>query len=463
MMMAAMAPGSRAQVETRGVALLATAGGGPAFVRDNDAIHFNPANLLFTDRGARVVLSLGNTRAFTGGDLLQFHYYNEYLASGRTLSDGEVVQMLDGWFGSTGATTLRRAGLHADVVPLALTYRGGSWALGLAVRTRSFNQVGLSRGWFDLLLRGTGENRDLPVNASMQALNMTDLTVAFTYRFDRLFVGLAPKVVLGHSFTDTRFTSTVSVSDDVVEHVYDYTARAAGSFSRDVFDAFDLFADDPFADVAFTNPFGSQAGTGFGADVGITYVAAPGVLVAASLTDLGQIAWNRDAQTVTPVNTTFRFEGLTLNQDRIDREFDGDFGRYAESVLDSLARDAYDEVNRVYGRFTTSLPTAFHFGTAWYHGRATVNMGLSVALNEAPGNLTRKPSVYTGGEYRLGPVPLRAGVRLGGDGAMTLGVGLGLRTPVYEFGLSVAATPKSDVMGAGGRYVVALSLINLHL
>ncbi|RMF54259.1 MAG: hypothetical protein D6746_14660, partial [Bacteroidetes bacterium] len=95
--------------------------------------------------------------------------------------------------------------------------------------------------------------------------------------------------------------------------------------------------------------------------------------------------------------------------------------------------------------------------------RATVNMGLSVALNEAPGNLTRKPSVYTGGEYRLGPVPLRAGVRLGGDGAMTLGVGLGLRTPVYEFGLSVAATPKSDVMGAGGRYVVALSLINLHL
>ncbi|QXD15034.1 hypothetical protein GQ464_016750 [Rhodocaloribacter litoris] len=456
-------PDARGQAETRGVALLGTAGGGPAFVRGNDAILFNPANLVLSDRGARAVLTLGNTFAYSGGSLLQFNYYNDYLAAGRHLGEAEITRMLDGWFGAAEANELRRAGLYADVVPLAVTVRGGAWAFGLAVRARSHNSFGVNRGWLDLLLRGTGENRDLPLDATFHTLATTEVSLAFSRRFDRLLVGVAPKLVLGTSYVDGTYTATVSITDEALIQTFDYTIRAAGSFSRDFLDAVDLFKASPFEEASFSGPFGPVAGKGLGLDLGLTYVAAPGVLVAASVTDLGSVAWDGDAQTLSPVNHTFRFEGLELNQSRINDEFDGSLGRYARSVLDSLARDAYDEVHRVHGGFSTALPAAFHFGSAWYKGRTTLNMGLSMALNDAPGNPTRKPSFHAGIEHRLGPVPLRTGVRYGGDGALTIGAGLGLRTRAYEFGLSVAATPKTDMMGHGGRYTLALSLVNIHI
>ncbi len=452
-----------AQVETRGVALLGTGGGGPAFVRDNEAIHFNPANLLLNDRGDHVVLTLGNTSAFSGGDLFQFNYYNDFFTGGRSLSDADVTEVLDGWFGTTEANEQRYAGLYAEFVPIALTVRGKSWAMGVAVRARSFNSVGVNRGWLDLVLRGAGENRDIPIDGSFASMATTEISLAFNRRMGRLLVGVAPKAVFGMSYSRGVFTSTASVADDAVTHDFDYTIRAAGAVSRDFFNAFDLFQSDPFSDVSFSNPFGSVAGKGLGVDLGLTYLATANVLISASLTDLGSVSWDTDAQVVTPANRSFRFEGLELDTGRINDEFDGDVGRYAENVLDSLARDAYGSVNRARGGFSTSLPTALHFGSAWYFGRLTMNMGVSKALNDAPGNLTRKPSFYAGGEYRLGPFPLRAGVRYGGNGALTVGGGIGLRTRIYEFGIAVSASPKSDTMGAGGRYSVALSLVNIHI
>ena len=453
----------QAQVETRGASMLGTGGGGPAFVRDNDAITFNPANLLLSDRGARVVLTLGNTSAFSGGDLFQFNYYNDFFTGGRSLTDADVSEVLDGWFGSTEANEQRTAGLYAEFVPLALTVRRDSWAIGVAVRARSFNRVGINRGWLDLVLRGLDENRNIPIDGSFASMATTEVSVALNHRMGRLLVGVAPKVVFGTSYSRGVFTSTASVSDDAVTHDFDYTIRTAGAISRDFFNTFDLFQSDPFSDVSFSNPFGSVAGKGFGVDLGLTYLASQNVLVSVSLTDLGSVSWDTDAQVVTPTNRSFRFEGLELDTGRINDEFDGDVGSYAENVLDSLAREAYDDVNRAPGGFSTSLPTALHFGSAWYFGRLSMNMGLSKALNDAPGNLTQKASFHAGGEYRLGPFPLRAGFRFGGNGALTIGGGIGLRTGVYEFGIAVSASPKSDTMGAGGRYSVALSLVNIHL
>ena len=129
--------------------------------------------------------------------------------------------------------------------------------------------------------------------------------------------------------------------------------------------------------------------------------------------------------------------------------------------MDSLARQAYSTVNRAKGSFTAPLPTAAHLGAAFYPGKATLTVGTSMGLNEAPGNLSRVPSLYAGAEYRLGgrfALPVRTGVRVGGQGALTLGFGFGLHTPLYDFDLSFAATPKTDIMGAGGRYMLALSL-----
>ncbi len=452
-----------AQPASPGVALLGTAGGGPAFVRDNDALFYNPANLVFSDRGSRVVLTLGNTYAFAGGDLFQFNYYNDFFSGGRHLSEADIETVLDGWFGADDQTKLRRAGLYAELVPIALTFRSARWAVGFGVRARAYNSVGVNRGWLDLLLRGTSENRSIPLDGAFRSLVTTDVSLAYSHRFSRLVVGIAPKLVLGRSYSEGVFTSMASITDEALSHDFDYTVRTAGAFSRDFVDAFNLFNDDPFADVSFSNPFGTVSGKGIGLDLGLTYLATSHFLMAVSLTDLGSISWDGDAQEVRPTHHSFSFEGLVLNQDRIDNEFNGEFGSYAESVLDSLAHDAYDSVLRTRGGFSTRLPSALHVGGAWYYGRATLNAGFSKALNDAPGNLSLAPIYHAGLEYRLGPVPLRAGFRYGGDGALTVAGGIGLRTRVYEFGIGLSATPRSDMMGAGGRYTVALSLVNIHI
>lgn len=454
-------PGVLAQSALPGVSLVGVGGGGPAFARDNDALFLNPANLVLSDRGSHAVLSLGSTSAFAGGDLFQFNFYNDFFASGRHLSDDDITTVLDGWFGQDG--TERRAGLYAEVIPLALTVRGTNWAMGFGVRARAYNSVGVNRGWLDLLLRGTSENRSIPITGSFRSLVTTDISVAYSRRFSRMVIGVAPKLVLGRSLSDGVFTSTAHVSDEALSHDFDYTVKSAGVFSRDFVDAFNLFNDDPFADVNFSNPFGAVSGKGLGLDLGLTYLATPGFLMAFSLTDLGSISWDGDAQVVRPTHNTFSFGGLVFDQDRIDNEFDGAFDQYAESVLDSLAHDAYDSVVRERGGFSTSLPSKLHLGGAWYAGRATLSFGFTKPLNDAPGNLSLVPYYNAGMEYRLGPFPLRAGVRYGGDGALMVAGGIGLRTRVYEFGIALSASPQSDLMGNGGRYALSVSMINIHI
>ncbi len=448
-----------AQVGTHGLPALGMAGGGPAFVHDNDALFLNPANLLYPGQRGRGVLTLGQTQAFTGGSLYQFNHYNATFTGGQQLTGHDVTATLDAWFGADR----RRAGVFAEAVPLAFSYRLPRRAFGLAVRARTYSQAGLNRGLFDLVLRGTEESREIPLDLEFGHLSTVDVSVAYSQALlgGRLTVGVAPKIVFGLEYMQAEMTSTVVVEDDALAHRFAYTARAAGGVSGGLVAGFSLFQSDPMANVEIS-PFSGIAGQGFGVDLGATFALRNDVLVAASLTDLGQIAWRQDAQTVTPLGSEFRFDGLTFDRDRLRDEYDNSVGAYLEAQLDSLAREAYAGVARDLSGFTSALPAAAHVGGTWFITRkATLAAGSSVALNRAPGSLSHQPSFYAGAEYRLGgrvALPLRTGLRMGGEGALTVGFGLGLETPVYDFGLSVAATPKTDVLGAGGRYMVALSV-----
>lgn len=448
-----------AQVGTHGIPALSMAGGGPAFVHDNDALFLNPANLLYPNQRGRAVLTLGQTQAFTGGNLYQFSHYNNTFTSGQQLTSSDVTAVLDAWFGADR----RRAGVYAEAVPVAFSYRLRERAFGFGIRARTYSQAGLNRGLFDLVLRGTEETRQVPLDLEFGHLSTVDVSVAYSQALldGRLTVGAAPKLVFGMEYVDVDMTSTVDVEEDALAHRFTYSAQAAGGIGGGLIADFNLFESDPMANVS-VSPFSAVAGQGFGLDLGATFAVRDDLLVAASLTDLGQVSWSADAQTVTPLGSEFRFDGLTFNRDRLRDEFDNSFGSYLEAQLDSLAREAYAQVERDDNGFASALPTAAHVGGTWFvTPKATVAVGSSMGLNQAPGNLSRVPSLYAGAEYRLGgrfALPLRSGIRLGGQGALTVGFGLGLETPVYDFGLSVAATPKTDVLGAGGRYMVALSI-----
>lgn len=463
-----------AQIETRGVAMMSMAGGGPSYVRDTDALFHNPANLLIDERGSRFVMTLGSVQAFGGGSLVQFSHYNNSFTKGETLTTAEMQGILTDWMGPLNKGKVRSVGVAAEVVPIAVAFRGYGWGAGLAVRTRAYNQIGFSRGLFDLLLVGTDQDGAFPVNADIRSIATTEISVGYSRLFanDRLSIGIAPKFILGLNYARTTMDSEVILNDGSITHNFDYVIQAAGNFNKDIGDAVNLFESSGFLTDAepsdFGNPFSAIAGKGFGFDVGATHEVSKNLLVAASFTDIGYVKWTKNADAVSPAGSSFEFDGLDLDLDRVNDEFDGDFGAYVEDYFQTLVEDAYEDVERTKGSFTSYLPGAFHASGSYHalRGLFVVNAGTSIGLNQAAGNMTRKPSFHLGTEFHPGrrySFPIRTGIRVGGGGAMTVGFGFGIQTPVYDLSIGVAASPKTDLLGGGGRYMFGVSLANFRI
>ena len=455
-------PDARAQSGSRSAWAISTGGGASATEAPTAALYTNPAHLAIGRASSPLVVRLLGIRASTGGDLLQFdHYKRTFGAQAGTLSNKEEAEVLDHWFG-TGRRDLKA---YTEVVPFALAYQpqGKQWGIGVGLRARALSEMEMNRGLFDLFLVGADSNRTVPLNGRYRGVSTIDLTGTFAYSFESipLSVGVSPRLIFGTHYADGVLQSEVSIRDSVLTHQFDYVARASGSLSRDVYDTFNAFGTPPIQGGS-PSIGGQVSGLGGGVDLGAVYEVQQGVFVSLSLTDLGGIQWNRDAQTVTPTRKEFRFEGVEMNVDRLQNEFDGDVGAYFRHQVDSLARAVYEDVERDRSSFSVGMPTALHVNSTWSQETFTLNGGASVGLNSRAGAVSADPVVHLGGEVRLGPVPLRAGVRLGGAQALTLAGGVGLHVGGFQFDVGVSATPSTSTFGQGGRYAVGLSLATIQ-
>jgi len=425
-------------------------GPGPA------ALYGNPAHLTAGTPTAGLEMQLLRIGASSGGDLFQFGPYGDLFVRGDRprLSDAEEDALLDRWFGDE----LRRATTAVEGVPLALTYRapGGRWAVGGAVRGRVVQRTALNRGALDLLLRGTAPARTIPVDGQTRLYSLLDLTGAASVRLGALSIGAAPRLILGTGYADGRLRSEVTVREQALIHRFDYTARAAGALSTGLYDTFDAFSATPVREV-----FGSTSGivgVGGGLDVGGSYAVRPDLHLSASLAGLGTVRWTGAAQTVRPAEHTFRFEGLSLNLQRLEAEFGGDVGAYVEHQVDSLARAAYEDVERTRAPFQSTLPATLHAGGTWAPGPATLTGGVSVDVVDPSRAGPRPMAIHAEGEMSLGSIPVRAGVRLGTRQAVTVVGGIGLDLGGYRLDLGGRLTPDTALLGVGARYAVGVSL-----
>ena len=420
-----------------------------------------PSQLTAKSTGRAVSLRFFDVRAAVGGDLLQFnHYENTFGERSGRLTNAEEARVLDDWFGGEK----RGIATEMEVSPFALTYqpRGARWALGFGVQARVRSEAKMNRGLLDLLVVGADSNRSVPLGGGQRTMSTVSLTGAFSYRFESLplSIGVAPRVIVGTQYADATLNSEVSIRDSVMTHQYAWTARAAGGVSRAVYDEVSAFRPNPFGGVSGIG--GTQvAGVGGAVNLGATYALGPNLFVSLGLANLGLIRWSQDAQTMTN-DDTFRFEGFRLDIDRLQNEFDGDVGAYVEHQADSLARAAYGDVARERGAFSTRLPSTLHLGGTWARDQFTLAGGASVGLNGSAGAVRADPSARLGGEYHLGPIPLRLGVRVGGAQAVTLSGGIGLHAGGYRFDLGVSATPSTSTLGQGAHYAVGLSLATVR-
>jgi hypothetical protein len=461
---------------------VALGGGGTAYVDSYEANFLNPANIMLrTDRKVRLSVGLAGLGVTGGGPLANITTYNEYLTKGLTITNDLRTSMLSEWFG-TDIEASTSAGLEVGVIGFGTALQGRNWAASLAIRNRVLTNIGVNRGLAEVFFYGLdpavfGTGR--AVNMNVDVLAFSEVSLGYSRKVltlgDKTFyAGIAPKLLIGHNTQRIDFNSVITANNGNFRHQYDYTIQTLGTMAENLAnyatdrDNTPNGATQPKIDDYLEKKFelGDVLGvqtTGIGFDLGATMIMPANfipipkwgpfkgerqLIVGFSITDIGKLNFS-DATQFSNSSEVF-YSGFNYDKDLIDAEFDGDFGKYAESVLkDSIGAESYLDFNPDgSASVRRTLPTTMNFGTQLRLGRLALMMDVGKGLNDVGVNSTNLYTAF-GAEYRLfGFLPLRGGIRSGGNTNTTYHFGTGLEFKHFEFSLGAASSTSSE-QGAG--------------
>ncbi|MDR8391840.1 DUF5723 family protein [Aliifodinibius sp. S!AR15-10] len=474
---------------------LGLGGGGTAYLNGYHANFVNPANLMLqnnTENNFTIGL-LGGISTSGGGSLANIAVYNEYFTKGLSITDEVAVEALDKWFGNP--QNMKTAGFQLDAIPIGISSRGENWSASLALRSRTMTNIGANRGLAELYIYGLdGEifSPERPVNMSVEGMSFAEVSAGYStkiieipnilgvFRDIEIFVGAAPKLLLGTNYSRFDFKSTLQIqrSDNYIDelrHDFNYTLETTGEISdqlnqyyNDRQNSSENPSLDDYVDPEAADFIGIK-GTGFGLDLGVTAqmklnLPILGAIskgeerlrVGVSITDIGSINFDQKYGRFTADDVVV-WDGFKIDQEKIDNEYNGDEGEYYNDVLaDSIGSGIYGGFDPAGDQSVSkSLPSMINLGAQLTMGKLSFSMDLGKGFDDQGIN-SKRVSLATGLEYRLlGFLPLRVGMRTGGYSSTTYTAGVGLNFNFFEF--NVAAASVSDSMSNGTNVGAAWS------
>lgn len=455
---------------------------GTASVWGYQANFVNPANLAIPQRTGWSVGLFGGFSPNVGGGLGNIALYNEYFTDGGVLTPERNMEAASRWFGS-GPDGYRELGIGVDITPFGISHQRDNWGAALAIRSRVLVDIGMSKGVF---LSTTGINSTnfgsfQSFDIGNEALGMAEVSLGFGYKVwensitnspgtIRVFAGIAPKYIIPIHYHRFELTSQLRVQENpyLITHEFTYELLAVGQFAEDLqrfqrdrqttgqAPKTDGYFDDSFNDV------GSLRGSGFGLDMGVTAEyyfdsfplqgwATRGthrLRGSIAITDIGSVNLN-DSPTRIFNSGIFNWDGLDVNQDRLNDEFDNSLGDYFNNVVtDSIGNKIYLDLKAEdLGTHSVALPGMFNFGLAYDVGKFTFALDTGKGFNNRGNNST---SFYLGlgTEFRpLRALPIRFGLRTGGDTSTAYTFGTGVNLKNFEFTFSALTVPNSEKNG----------------
>jgi hypothetical protein len=466
-------------------------GGGVTYMQDYRTNFVNPANLSLSDTDSKWVFNLPflipSISAQAGGSLLKVSAFNDYFTTGLTIDNTMLEnEVLPAFFDDDD----QKFTTQLNIMLFGISYRSDKLfgleevGLSLAGRTRVLVNGQANEGMARLLLGGAneklfGETRDVNFNVTTTAFSEISLGYSMkAYEFEfmnaenKIYAGIAPKMLISNAYMGADIQSQLQVrKGEFIRHTMDYTIDATGGLvdglnqyiaDREQYpdsSMFTLFENGEYFDSA-SDGVADINGMGFGLDFGVTYQFNPydekyKLAASLSITDIGSANFNSGASTFNS-NGTFFFDGLDYDTDRIDNEFDGVFGDYAEFVLkDSLADEGYGNLTEQNSSFTQALPTSLNFGV---RGDYEFNNSISTMATldyvqgfNTEGINTTKPIFILGNEWKLwGFWPIRWGARFGGSTSSALSFGTGLEFKHVEFSFGTIGSISTDSGFRGG-------------
>lgn len=412
------------------------------------AIGINPANLIFSEEGSvdfSTALPLPSAGLRSGTDFLTYddfkYYFGEIGGNEKVLTEDDrnrINRLFE-----NGGLFFTHAGISLlsfhfkpseEVGSFAFSvgdYGGGKFKFPQAIKDLSYTE---------------GKVYDFS-DASFEAWWVRSYSFSYARQleflsdgfFEKFGFGFSLKYYQGFGYLATEDISTYLTTNANGTISGQANLLAYSALSEDFGVVYDFENVERESNI---NIFPSPAGKGFGFDFGISAQINERWKIAAAITDIGQITWNKNA-------ARFISEGnITLTD-----------------ISDEAQRDSV--FNKIFGSgepidlFVTKLATAFRFGAAFlvsrdfeegFPGRLMLAFDYDQGFNNMQGNSTN-PRISFGAEWRPWQSfpSIRSGVEFGGTEKLNWSYGMGFDFGFLEIHLATNAMqnlffPKSSDM-----------------
>lgn len=468
-------------------------GGGTAYLTGYEANFINPANLMIPERTTDFSIGVGEIGGFftpvvsaksAEQQLIRYkNYLDAYQPGDGSITPEERQQILDRNYPHG---RLRSEHQHRlDVILGGIHWQRGDQAFSFTARTRTSTRFEVGRGWYDEKFWEQGNSasnvRDMSLIQQSQLLYEFSFGYAQTFDFvsgmiprvGRLYIGLAPKFIVGGSYLNLNYDSRYWFTDEMDQPRYtrSFDYHSTGNYSI----ATEQYAREGNADAAIQRNFPSTfykdfteytkpTGYGAGFDFGLIYVLSLGddlslarpdrkqvldksLRLGFSVTDIGFVSYNKNPFSIFQAQDTTIAPAASTSESR----FEGPPGQYisffdqVETGFNPLQYQQINgEDNQQKGRFNTILPTSFNAGMLLQVSRLKVSADLTLGLNDSAFNNTKLMGHF-GIEFApIKAIPIRLGTQIASSSPLLWSAGTGVEMKHWELSLGAQFLSKRN-------------------
>lgn len=457
----------------------ALGGGGTAYLTGYEATFWNPANLAINSRTGHVHFGIGQAgilyEPVLSSNVANDQFFNftdsfyPYKSSATHISAAQRKTILDKNY--PGNNLVSQHQTRADLILGGVSWQHGGASYALAARVRFASRIEVGRGWYsgDFIRSGNQHVRDFTLHQQINQFYELSFGYGqqFTFinglfsRLNKLYVGIAPKVVLsGPSFDATYNGRYLQTEGGNTPYITDFFYRTSGQYTKMTTDY--LTTDDPRSAINrnLDKQFSfDQTGYGLGFDLGLTYLIPLGtdlslvddnieptgstksIRIAFSLNDLGFIRYNQN-----PLKLTSGRDSLLISSEPVKESmYIGSGGQYL-SYFDSasaLPNPVLSNQHKTNNNFSALLPTSLNAGVLLDLNRIQLMGDLTLGLTNTAFTNT-KFMAHAGLEaHPLQFLPIRLGTRFASGLPTHIGLGTGIETRYWDFNVGAQVILRS--------------------
>ncbi len=231
-------------------------GGGVTYISDYSSNFLNPANLLIPDHKFEIQIGLGRLGLFLNNkplktqknplqafsDVFSPNQGNLTVDNQETFNTTQNTAAISSWFPDNNQVYSKRAQYNALL--LGLSWQKRHYAFSLAVRTRGVNHIDVGRGWYDthfvqsdttgILNRSVNQSIAVYHEISFGYAQELSLVNGWTSQLNRLYFGIAPKLVIAGMYFDGQYNSKYIRNNSGTVNRRSFNSVSTGALSNNL-------------------------------------------------------------------------------------------------------------------------------------------------------------------------------------------------------------------------------------